>query len=128
MTDRVGRWWPAWYGPGRDDTTLADLLAHASGLAAHRPLYESRRGALAFADAICRMPLDAPPRAAAVYSDLGFILLGVILERDRRCRAGRAGCADAGRAHRRAARLSSAARVARADRVHWMGRRRGSAS
>ena len=19
MTDRVGRWWPAWYGPGRDD-------------------------------------------------------------------------------------------------------------
>ena len=81
ITDRVGRWWPAWYGPGRDDTTLADLLAHASGLAAHRPLYESRRGALAFADAICRMPLDAPPRAAAVYSDLGFILLGVILER-----------------------------------------------
>ena len=81
MTDRVGRWWPAWYGPGRDDTTLADLLAHASGLAAHRPLYEGRRGALAFADAICRMPLDAPPRSAAVYSDLGFILLGVILER-----------------------------------------------
>ncbi len=38
-TDRVGRWWPAWYGPGRDETTLADLLAHASGLAAHRALY-----------------------------------------------------------------------------------------
>jgi CubicO group peptidase (beta-lactamase class C family) len=81
MTDRVSRWWPAWHGPGRDDTTLADLLAHASGLAAHRPLYESRRGALAFADVICRLPLDAPPRSAAVYSDLGFILLGVILER-----------------------------------------------
>ena len=81
MTDRVGRWWPAWYGPERDDTTLADLLAHASGLAAHRRLYESRRGPVAFADAICRMPLEAPLRAAAVYSDLGFILLGVILER-----------------------------------------------
>jgi CubicO group peptidase (beta-lactamase class C family) len=79
--DRVGRWWPAWHGPGRDDTTLADLLAHASGLAAHRPLYEGRRGGLAFADAICRLPLAAPPRTAAVYSDLGFILLGVILER-----------------------------------------------
>ena len=81
MTDRVGRWWPAWYGPGRDETTLADLLAHASGLAAHRCLYEGRRGAVAFADAICRLPLEAPPRATAVYSDLGFILLGVILER-----------------------------------------------
>jgi len=81
MTDHVGRWWPAWHGPERDDTTLADLLAHASGLVAHRCLYEGRRGAVAFADAICRMPLEAPLRAAAVYSDLGFILLGVILER-----------------------------------------------
>ena len=81
MTDRVTRWWPAWYGPGRDETTLADLLAHASGLAAHRPLYEGRRGAFAFAEAICRLPLESPPRTAAVYSDLGFILLGAILER-----------------------------------------------
>ena len=81
MTDRVARWWPAWSGAGRDETTLADLLAHASGLAAHRCLYEGRRGALAFADAICRLPLDAPLRSAAVYSDLGFILLGVVLER-----------------------------------------------
>jgi CubicO group peptidase (beta-lactamase class C family) len=80
-TDRVGRWWPAWYGAGRDETTIADLLAHASGLAAHRPLFEGRRGALAFADAICRLPLEAPPRTAAVYSDLGFILLDVVLER-----------------------------------------------
>ncbi len=79
--DPVGRWWPAWYGPGRDDTTIADLLAHASGLAAHRRLYESRRGAIAFADAICRLPLETPPRTAAVYSDLGFILLGAVLER-----------------------------------------------
>jgi serine-type D-Ala-D-Ala carboxypeptidase len=81
MRDRVTRWWPAWHGPGRDETTLADLLAHASGLAAHRPLYEGRRGAVAFADVICRLPLASPPRTAAVYSDLGFILLGAILER-----------------------------------------------
>jgi CubicO group peptidase (beta-lactamase class C family) len=81
MADRVGRWWPAWYGPGRDETTLADLLAHASGLPAHRPLYEGRRGALAFADAICRLSLEVRPRTAAIYSDLGFILLGAVLER-----------------------------------------------
>jgi CubicO group peptidase (beta-lactamase class C family) len=88
MTDGVGRWWPAWYGPGRDETILADLLAHASGLPAHRRLYEGRRGALAFADAICRMSLEAPPRTRAVYSDLGFILLGVILERIGEARLG----------------------------------------
>ena len=80
VADRVGQWWPAWYGPDRDDTTIADLLAHASGLAAHRPLYEGRRGAVAFADAICHLALEAP-RTAAIYSDLGFILLGVLLER-----------------------------------------------
>jgi CubicO group peptidase (beta-lactamase class C family) len=80
-SDLVSRWWPAWYGPGRDETTIGDLLAHASGLPAHRPLHEHRRGAIAFADAICRMPLATPPRAQAVYSDLGFILLGVVLER-----------------------------------------------
>jgi CubicO group peptidase (beta-lactamase class C family) len=79
--DRVSRWWPAWYGPGRDETTIGDLLAHASGLPAHRALYEHRRGAIAFADAICRLPLATPLRAQAVYSDLGFILLGVVLER-----------------------------------------------
>ena len=80
-SDRVSRWWPAWDGPGRDATTIGDLLAHASGLPAHRRLYLDRRGANAFADAICRMPLAARPRTEAVYSDLGFILLGVVLER-----------------------------------------------
>jgi CubicO group peptidase (beta-lactamase class C family) len=81
VSDRVQRWWPAWDGPGREQTTIADLLAHASGLPAHRPLYEGRRGAVAFADAICRMPLERAPGTAAVYSDLGFILLGVVIER-----------------------------------------------
>jgi serine-type D-Ala-D-Ala carboxypeptidase len=81
VTDRVSGWWPAWLGPGRDETTLGDLLAHASGLPAHRPLYEGRRGAVAFVDAICRMPLEVPPRTQAIYSDLGFILLGAALER-----------------------------------------------
>ena len=81
VSDPVSRWWPAWLGPGRDETTIADLLAHASGLPAHRPLYASRRGPTAFVDAICRLPLDAAPRTRAIYSDLGFMLLGAVLER-----------------------------------------------
>ena len=69
-TDRVGRWWPAWYGPGRDDTTIADLLAHASGLAAHRPPLRgpARRGGLRRRDlphaargaAACRRGVQRP--------------------------------------------------------------------
>ena len=68
------------------------------------------------------MPLDAPPRRTAVWdSDLGFILLGVILER-----IGDAGLAAQVAPLLRAltdcaARLPAARRVAREDCVHWVG-------
>ena len=69
MTNRVGRWWPAWHGPGRDDTTLADLLAHASGLAAHRR--STRAGAARWpsptSSAACRSTRRrAAPRSTAI--------------------------------------------------------------
>ncbi|HEY8551476.1 MAG TPA: serine hydrolase domain-containing protein [Vicinamibacterales bacterium] len=76
----VGRWCPAWCGTDRDHVTVADLLAHCAGLTAHLPLYESLQGRTEFVEAICRLALEYEPRRRAVYSDLGFILLGVILE------------------------------------------------
>lgn len=72
-------------GPGRDAITWRHLLAHASGLPAHRPFWSrvadapSRR--LAVAQLAAREPLTHPPGSRAVYSDLGFILLGWWLER-----------------------------------------------
>jgi CubicO group peptidase (beta-lactamase class C family) len=79
---RVGQFLREWRGADREDVTVRDLLAHCSGLTAYLPFYTdpSMRGRQAFEQAICRLPLEYCPRTQAVYSDLGFILLGFILE------------------------------------------------
>jgi serine-type D-Ala-D-Ala carboxypeptidase len=72
-------------GPERAQITIRHLLSHASGLPAHRPFWRqaaaapSERWAMSLLAA--REPLDRPPGVRAVYSDLGFILLGWLLER-----------------------------------------------
>lgn len=71
---------PRWSGTDRHDVTVRDLLAHCSGLPAHRHLYRDHRGREAFERAICETPLEYQPRSRSVYSDLGFMLLGFILE------------------------------------------------
>lgn len=69
-----------WRGEDRAQVTAADLLAHASGLSAHLPFYRDCRGRAEFQAAITALPLEYAPRSAALYSDLGFILLGFLLE------------------------------------------------
>lgn len=69
-----------WRGEDRAIVTAADLLAHASGLTAHLPFYRDHRGREEFEPAITGLPLEYPPRTASIYSDLGFILLGFLLE------------------------------------------------
>ena len=81
LDDTVASHLPAWSAPDRADVRLADLLAHASGLPAHALLFTSCTGGAAFEDAICRSALAYPPRSASLYSDLGFSLLGRLLER-----------------------------------------------
>jgi serine-type D-Ala-D-Ala carboxypeptidase len=60
--------------------TVGDLLAHASGLSAYLPFYRDHVGRREFEAAICRLPLEYVPRSRSIYSDLGFILLGFLLE------------------------------------------------
>jgi CubicO group peptidase (beta-lactamase class C family) len=71
--------WPAWDGP-QGAITVAQLLDHSSGLPAHARLWEQHRDRAGFADAIRAMPLERPPGERSVYSDLGFILLGWLVE------------------------------------------------
>jgi CubicO group peptidase (beta-lactamase class C family) len=80
LDDRVSQHVPCWRGADRESVTLRDLLAHCSGLPAHRPFSEQLRGRRAFEEAIAAEPLAYAPRARALYSDLGFLLLGFILE------------------------------------------------
>jgi CubicO group peptidase (beta-lactamase class C family) len=53
---------------------------HESGLAAGRPWYRDREGTEAYRQALYDEPLDAEPGARMVYSDLGAITLGLVVE------------------------------------------------
>jgi CubicO group peptidase (beta-lactamase class C family) len=77
----VQRYLPEWSGGGKERVTVRHLLTHSSGLPAWRPLYKEAddpRGALALAMSTA---LDTLPGLRMVYSDLGAILLGQIVER-----------------------------------------------
>jgi CubicO group peptidase (beta-lactamase class C family) len=80
LDDPLARWIPEWRGADREDVTIADVLAHASGLTSYLPFYRDLTGRREFQPAIARLPLEYPPRSQSVYSDLGFILLGFVLE------------------------------------------------
>lgn len=74
------RWLPA-LPPDKAALTPRLLLAHAGGLPAWRPLGAPGAAPEAVLAAAAAEPLEAPPGTRAVYSDLGFILLGAALER-----------------------------------------------
>ena len=69
-----------WQGHDRETVTLADFLAHTSGLTAHLPFFRDHGSRAEFEWAISRLVLEYAPRTKSVYSDLGFILLGFVLE------------------------------------------------
>jgi CubicO group peptidase (beta-lactamase class C family) len=74
-----------WRGTDRESVTVRDLLEHSSGLPA-RLVDPPPAGRREFEHDICAMPLEYEPRTRSVYSDLGFLLLGLLAEQ-------RAGCA-----------------------------------
>ena len=87
LDDPLSRFFPGLVPADKESITIRSLLSHSSGLPAYEPFYpeliklpeEARRTALA--SMILKTPLDAAPGKRAQYSDLGFMLLGLILER-----------------------------------------------
>jgi CubicO group peptidase (beta-lactamase class C family) len=80
LDDPVNRWLQHWVGSDREQVTVRDLLSHSSGLTAYLPFFRDYRGRFEFEHAICTLPLEYAPRSQSIYSDLGFMLLGFILE------------------------------------------------
>ncbi len=96
LDDRVARFVPNFSVHGKAQVTLRQLLAHCSGLPAWKPYYkevlaEERRGgrvnflgtsaAKAFVyQFIERERVEAEPGTRTLYSDIGFILLGAVIE------------------------------------------------
>ena len=67
--------------PRRHEVTLRMLLAHSSGLPAYEKLFLKARTREELLHAVVTMPLAANPATRTAYSDIGFILLGLALER-----------------------------------------------
>ena len=81
----AGRYAPEWLeGPNRDwrqRVTLRHLLLHTSGLPAHRDFYSQAKGKNEILKRVFAEPLVTEPGTRVEYSDLGFMLLGEIIER-----------------------------------------------
>jgi serine-type D-Ala-D-Ala carboxypeptidase len=61
--------------------SIRHLLTHTSGLPAWRPLYLLAKDRDEVLAAIASQPLEYQPGERVVYSDLGFIVLGVLLQK-----------------------------------------------
>ncbi len=69
---------------GKERVTIRQLLTHTSGLPAWIQFYKSQEDGFYNDDALSqtlRHPLETPPGQGAVYSDLGYIILGHLVER-----------------------------------------------
>ena len=82
LDSSVSHYLPEFDRTDKQMITVRELLTHTSGLPAWRPLYilaedEPERAA----GAIANLNLEYKPGARVIYSDLGFIALGILLER-----------------------------------------------
>jgi CubicO group peptidase (beta-lactamase class C family) len=71
---------PSWKAEGTSRITVRQLLTHSSGLPAGRPLYKEADTDTAARTIVYNTALASPPGTKYVYSDLGFILLGRLVQ------------------------------------------------
>ncbi len=79
LRDPIGLHLPELAGSDKATITVEQLLLHTAGLEADMPLV--RGGIKGQIEAIKELPLRAEPGSAFLYSDLGYVLLGAIVER-----------------------------------------------
>jgi beta-N-acetylhexosaminidase len=85
----IARFLPEWTAAAKSDSdpswrarvTSRMLLLHDAGLPAHREFYKDAKGKDAVLARVLTEPLVHEPGKQIEYSDLGFILLGEIVER-----------------------------------------------
>lgn len=77
----VRRYLPAWTGPNKDRVTLRQLLTHSAGLPASVKYYKQATTRDSVLRLVYATPLDTAPGARTLYSDVGAMLLGEVVER-----------------------------------------------
>jgi beta-glucosidase-like glycosyl hydrolase/CubicO group peptidase (beta-lactamase class C family) len=78
----VEHYLPEWTGSiEKRQVTVRHLLTHSAGLPPFLPLWQGTRGKEAYLARLAAVPLDYVAGARMVYSDLGLMLVGFIVER-----------------------------------------------
>ncbi|MBW7889045.1 MAG: serine hydrolase [Bacteroidetes bacterium] len=81
LDDKVIKYFPAFGQNGKENITLYNLLVHNSGLPAWRKFYEFCDNPKCVMDSIFATPLEYKTGDSTVYSDLGLITTGKIIEK-----------------------------------------------
>ncbi|MFN8258163.1 MAG: serine hydrolase domain-containing protein [Bacteroidales bacterium] len=81
VDDPVSKFIPDFIGENKDAVTIRHLLTHTAGLYEWYPLYFMAKDKKACLNLICSLPLKFPVGQQRRYSDLGFVLLGAIIEK-----------------------------------------------
>lgn len=81
VDDAVSRYLTEFDSADKSTITILQLLTHTSGLPAWRPLYLLADDKDKVLTAIAGQPLQSKPGTQVTYSDLGFIVLGFLLQR-----------------------------------------------
>lgn len=80
LDDRVAVHLPRFAENGKGEVTVRHLLTHVGGLPAFIDLYSAHPDVPSRLDAVLTVAPTSPPGTAYVYSDLGLITLGLIVE------------------------------------------------
>jgi beta-glucosidase-like glycosyl hydrolase/CubicO group peptidase (beta-lactamase class C family) len=80
LDDKVGKYIEEFSEGDKKEITIKNFLLHNSGLPAFRPYVDSLKTEQEIIEAIKNEPLTYETSSDYVYSDLGFILLGEIVE------------------------------------------------
>ncbi len=81
LSDKVVKYWPEFAANKKDAITVEHLLLHTSGLTADNALADYKDGKAKAMERIAALSLEAEPGARFRYSDVGFIVLGELVER-----------------------------------------------
>jgi CubicO group peptidase (beta-lactamase class C family) len=79
--DTVAKHWPEFAAAGKPDVTVAHLLLHTSGLTADNALADYADGRAKALERVAALKLEAPPGTRFKYSDVGFIVLGELVDK-----------------------------------------------
>jgi len=81
FADPVSKHWPEFAANGKEKVTVEHLLLHTSGLMADNAVADYKTGMADALKRIAALKLDNPAAEKFKYSDVGFITLGVVVEK-----------------------------------------------